>query len=82
MTYDEARQEFAVICKGRYRSMHYELIEREDGTTEQTCRLYVHSGISTETCATWSEAMAQMRGIINPAAKPEPEITTPQGEQV
>jgi len=82
MTYDEARKEFAELCPGRYRSMDYRLTEHTDGTAEQICRLYVHDSISTAEHATWREALVEMRGLVDPAPKPEPEITTPQGDDI
>ena len=82
MTFDEARKEFAKICPGRYRSMSYELTEHSDGTAEQTCRLYTDAGISPKSRATWREAVDAMRELLNPSAKPEQEITTPQGDDI
>ena len=82
MTFDEARKEFAKLCPGRYRSMDYRLTEHREGTAEQICRLYVDPGISTGSDPTWREAVDAMHDMLNPSAKPEPEITAPQGDDI
>ena len=82
MTFTQARKEFAKLCPGRYRCMHYDLVDHSEGTAAQKCRLYVDSGISTAQHATWREALDEMHGLIKPEDKPEPEITTPQGDEV
>ena len=78
MTFTQARKEFAKLCPGKYRDMSYSLTEHANGETEQQCRLYVHPSISTEYHATWQEALDEMRKLVDPVSKPEPEITAPK----
>lgn len=64
VTFAEARARLAKMSGGRYRAMYYELTEHEDGTFEQSCRLYVDAGITSGCCPTWGAALADLARVL------------------
>lgn len=67
MTIQEAEQELARLCDGKYHAVQYDLSAIEPGKLKQKCWCYIDGIGWADQKPTWAEALQSIADKINPA---------------